>query len=315
MAGGWCWFDQVLVMDRSGLRQTIAPGKVPADILNRITAPRAPIAGLGMDQPRLMGILNVTPDSFSDGGQYRARDAAIAHGRAMVRDGADIIDIGGESTRPGAKFVPADAEIARIVPVIKEIADKTSVPVSIDTRKTDVAQAALDAGGAIINDVSALSYAPDLAQLVAQTGTPICLMHAQGDPETMQNSPSYENVLLDVYDFLEQRIELAVSAGIAREKIIVDPGIGFGKTVEHNLALLQGLGLFHALGCPVLLGASRKGFIGKIGGAPDGAARMPGSLAVTLAGIAKGVQIARVHDIAETRQAVKLWSAATGMGQ
>ena len=271
------------------------------------------MAGLAMDCPRLMGILNVTPDSFSDGGLFDSDAAAISHARDMIQNGADIIDIGGESTRPGADFVSADLEIERTVPVIQSIRNGGTVPVSIDTRKGDVARAALAAGASMVNDVSALSYDAELSEIIANAGVPICLMHTQGDPKTMQDSPEYEDVLLDVYDYLASRLEAAISAGIARANIIIDPGIGFGKTLADNLALLRGLSLFHSLGCSIMLGASRKRFIGTLGDAPEARSRLPGSLAVALAGIAQGVQITRVHDIAQMRQALTLWAAATGV--
>ena len=268
-----------------------------------------------MEWPRLMGILNVTPDSFSDGGQYDSKAAAIGHARDMIQNGADIIDIGGESTRPGAEFVPADLEIERTIPVIRNILRQSAVPVSIDTRKGKVARAALTAGASMVNDVSALNYDAELSEIIADIGVPVCLMHAQGDPKSMQDRPEYEDVLLDVYEYLAGRIDAAVSAGIARSNIIIDPGIGFGKTLDHNLALLRGLSLFHSLGCVIILGASRKRFIGILGKEPEPRSRVPGSIAVALAGIAQGVQITRIHDIAQTRQALTLWAAATGVRQ
>lgn len=309
LAGGWSWFSHVEVLER-GRPPTMVPARDLSDaIAHRLTAPRPDVAGLSMDIPRLMGILNVTPDSFSDGGRYLDPGAAIVQARAMAA--ADILDIGGESTRPGAVTVPEAEEIARTAPVISAIRSEWPGPISIDTRKAAVAQAALDAGADVINDVAALTYDPAMAGLCAESGAPVCLMHAQGDPETMQDAPHYNDVLLDVYDWLEARVRAAEAAGIPRERIVVDPGIGFGKTVQHNLALLSGLSLFHGLGCPLLLGASRKRFIGTLGGAEMATERMPGSVAVALAGIAQGVQIVRVHDIVETRQAVTLWRAAT----
>ncbi|MEZ5778272.1 MAG: dihydropteroate synthase [Paracoccaceae bacterium] len=313
LAGGWCWFDRVEVLSRDGSKGLIAADDLPPDARDRLTAPRAAFAGLTLDRPRLMGILNVTPDSFSDGGRFHAATAAMAHGKAMAEAGADLLDIGGESTRPGSADVATGEEIARTVPVIRALREGgVSIPVSIDTRKRDVAAAALDAGAAIVNDVAALRYDPELARLVADRGVPICLMHAQGDPATMQVDPKYHDVLLDVFDFLVERIDAAVAGGIPRDRIVVDPGIGFGKTVAHNLALVRGLSLFHSLGCPVLLGASRKRFIGRIaGGAADANAdlRIPGTVAVTLAGLSQGVQLHRVHDIVEAKQALRLWQA------
>jgi len=315
IAGGWCWFDHAEQIERDGSRRLIPASEVPRDVAKSISSPRAAIAGLAMEWPRIMGILNVTPDSFSDGGQYDSEAAAIDHARDMIQNGADIIDIGGESTRPGAEFVPADLEIERTIPVIRNIRRESAVPVSIDTRKGKVARAALTVGASMVNDVSSLNYDAELSEIIADVGVPVCLMHAQGDPKSMQDRPEYENVLLDVYDHLESRIEAAITAGIARANIIIDPGIGFGKTPAHNLALLRGLSLFHSLGCVIILGASRKRFIGIISKEPEARSRTFGSIAVALAGIAQGVQITRVHDIAQTRQALTLWAAATGMRQ
>jgi dihydropteroate synthase len=259
-----------------------------------------------------MGILNVTPDSFSDGGLFEDPSVAVAHAREMQTAGVDIIDIGGESTRPGAAVVPVAQEIARTAPVIAAIRTQSAVPISIDTRKAPVAQAAIAAGAGLINDVAALGFDPDLARVAVDAGVPVCLMHAQGDPATMQHDPRYDDVLLDVYDFLAARVAVAEAAGIPRDRIVVDPGIGFGKTVAHNLALLGGLALFHGLGCPILLGASRKRFIGTIAGADNAADRVAGSVAVAVHGVRQGVQILRVHDTYETRQAVDLELAING---
>ncbi|MBZ4689089.1 MAG: Dihydropteroate synthase [Cereibacter sp.] len=310
LAGGPCWFDRVELMER-GRAPVVAPASEVAD-LSALTAARPTLAGLGMDRPRLMGILNVTPDSFSDGGRFAAPEQALAQARAMAAE-ADILDIGGESTRPGAAEVAMAEEIRRTAPVIAALREAgLRAPVSIDTRKAAVAEAALAAGGDIVNDVSAMAFDPAMAAAVARSGAPVCLMHARGTPETMAGETGYADVLLDVYDYLNERIEAAVAAGIARERIIVDPGIGFAKTAEQNLALIRRLSLFHALGCPVLLGASRKRFIGALGGAEQADRRMPGSVAVALAGAAQGAQILRVHDVAETRQALRLWQAMNG---
>ena len=309
LAGGWCWFDRVEVLSRDAAPRIIAASDLPADVRDRLTAPRPAMAGLDMTRPRIMGILNVTPDSFSDGGAFVARDAAIAHALAMQADGAEIIDIGGESTRPGAALVPDDEEAARVVPVIAGLRARSAIAISVDTRKAAVARAAVAAGASLVNDVSAMTWDAGMAQAVATSGRPVCLMHAQGDPATMQAAPRYDDVLLDVYDHLAARIAVAEAAGIARDRIVVDPGIGFGKTQDHNLALLRRLSLFHALGCPVLLGASRKRFIGTITGRDVAADRMAGSLSVTLAGIAQGVQIHRVHDIKDTKAACAMMQA------
>lgn len=312
LAGGPYWFREVAVLQRGGATQIVPALDVPPATLARLTAPRAAVAGLTMDCARIMGILNVTPDSFSDGGDHADPDAAVARALAMQQDGAEIIDIGGESTRPGAVTVSETQEIDRTAPVIAAIRAQSDVAISVDTRKSAVAQAAIAAGASMVNDVAAFSYDPALADVTAASGLPVCLMHAQGDPATMQNNPVYDDVLLDVYDFLNARIAQAEAAGIAREAIVVDPGIGFGKTQDHNLILLRNLSLFHALGCPILLGASRKRFIGTIGGGQDAKDRVAGSVAVALYAVSQGVQILRVHDTFATRQALALAAAISG---
>ncbi|WP_022702805.1 dihydropteroate synthase [Pseudorhodobacter ferrugineus] len=268
------------------------------------------ICGLTLDRPRIMGIVNVTPDSFSDGGDVTTVQAAVA--RAAAMQAADILDIGGESTRPGAETVSMAEEISRVAPAIRAIRDAGIItPISIDTRKAAVAEAALEAGADMVNDVSAFRYDPELADLVAARGVPVCLMHSKGDPATMQHDPHYVDVVQEVMDHLAERLEFAASRGIARAGVILDPGIGFGKTLAHNLALLAELPRLHDLGAPVLLGASRKKFIGTIGGAEVAKDRMPGSIAVALHGAAMGVHILRVHDVPETAQALALWRAIT----
>lgn len=287
-------------------------GDLDAGPRDRLSQPAPDICGLRADRPLVMGILNVTPDSFSDGGRHFALEDAVARARVMAGE-ADILDIGGESTRPGAREVPVEEEIARVAPVIRAIrAAGIATPISIDTRKAAVAAAALEAGGDLVNDVTALRFDPEMAAVVADHGATVCLMHSVADPETMQQHASYEDVVREVYDHLAERMEAAAAAGIAPEKMIVDPGIGFGKVLEHNLDLLRQLSVFHGLGAPILLGASRKRFIGTISGAEEASARMPGSLAVALHGAAQGVQILRVHDTGETRQALRLWSAIAG---
>lgn len=311
LAGGPLWFSQAERLER-GRPAEVVPATEAGAALEAICAPRADFAGLAMDRPQVMGILNVTPDSFSDGGRFLDPDAARMQARALA-EGADMLDIGGESTRPGSAPVPVDEEVARTAPVIRALRDGgLRLPISVDTRKAAVAAAALEAGAQVVNDVAALTFDPALGPLVADRGAPVILMHHQGTPETMQDAPSYDDVLLDVYDWLAERVAATEALGIARSRIMVDPGIGFGKTQDHNLALLRGLSLFHGLGCPVLLGASRKRFIGAIGGAVEARDRMPGSVAVALAGVAQGVQMVRVHDVAETRQALRLWQAVNG---
>lgn len=271
-------------------------------------APRAPGPA-----PLIMGILNVTPDSFSDGGQYVERDVAVAQGYKLAASGADILDIGGASTRPGAEPVPADEEIRRVLPVIEGL-QGLGVPLSIDTNSAAVMAGATRAGARIINDVSALTGEEMSLAAARDSGAAIVLMHAQGDSRTMQKNPHYDNVLLDVYDYLEGRIEACLTAGIPRDRLAVDPGIGFGKTLEHNLALLAGLSLFHGLGVPLLVGVSRKSFIGRLSGASDPAARLPGSLAAQLQAVLQGAQIIRVHDVAEMAQAQKVFCAIMQAG-
>lgn len=304
LAGGWVRFSRLERLARNEAPQIV--DDAPEAVIAALTAPRSPVLGLTMDVPRIMGIVNVTPDSFSDGGRWTA-DGGIAHGRGLIAEGADLLDIGGESTRPGAAEISAPDEIARILPAVGTLA--AAAPVSIDTRKAAVARAAVAAGAGMINDVSGLDFDPGMAAAIADTGAAVCIMHAQGLPETMQADPRYDDVLLDVYDALAERVARAEAAGIARARLVIDPGIGFGKTETHNLALLQRISLFHGLGLPVLLGVSRKGFVGRIGGAGTAGARDPGSLAVTLAAAAQGIQIHRVHDAAGTRQGLALWRA------
>ena len=311
LAGGWGWFTQAEALARGGTPRIVSADDIPAAILDRLSAPRPAIARLSLDRPRIMGILNTTPDSFSDGGDHTATRDAIAAGQRMHAAGADIIDIGGESTRPGAKTVATEEEIARTAPVISALrAAGVTLPLSVDTRKTLVAQAAIAAGADLVNDVSGFTFDPQLAPFCADRQVPVCVMHAQGDPETMHLDPRYDNVLLDVYDALDRQIAALETAGLPRAAILADPGIGFGKTQEHNLALLARISLFHGLGTPILLGASRKRFIGTLGDAPEPKDRTAGSIAVALAGISQGVQMVRVHDVAETRQALTLWHAA-----
>ncbi|MFP4239610.1 dihydropteroate synthase [Rhodosalinus sp.] len=308
LAGGPAWFVEAECLSRDAPPRLVSAAEIPDDWRGRLSAPRTPLAGLSLDRPRIMGILNVTPDSFSDGGEHLDAEVAVRRARAMAGAGADLIDVGGESTRPGARPLPEADEIARVAPVLSAL-PKLGLPVSIDTRKAAVARAAAEAGAVIVNDVSALTFDPSLVGFCSEARLPVILMHAQGDPETMQDDPRYDDVLLDVFDGLAARIAVAEAAGIPRDRLVADPGIGFGKTLAHNLALIRGIALFHGLGVPVLLGASRKGFIGRISGAAGGAARAPGSVAVALRAVAEGVQLLRVHDVAETAQALALWRA------
>lgn len=257
-----------------------------------------------------MGVINVTPDSFSDGGRFLAVDAAVAHGLDLIAQGADLLDIGGESTRPGADEVSADEEIARTVPVITALRAATDRPISIDTRKPVVAEAAVRAGADIWNDVTALSGDPHALGTAARLGVSVVLMHMQGQPQTMQVDPRYDDVVVEVCAYLGERAKLAMAAGVAREAISLDPGIGFGKTLDHNLALLSHLDALVGLGFPVVLGVSRKRFIQALDpSATEPTDRLGGSIAAALAGARAGVDVLRVHDVAQTAQALAVWRA------
>jgi dihydropteroate synthase len=256
----------------------------------------------------IVGILNVTPDSFSDGGRYLGAEAAVVRGIDMAGEGADIIDIGGESTRPGALAVSVQEEIERVIPVIRGLRRAISKPISVDTYKADVAGSALDAGADLVNDISALRFDPAMASLVAREKIPLVLMHMQGTPRTMQVRPHYRNVLAEVGEFLRSRMEFAIQAGVGPEQIILDPGIGFGKELDHNLTVLRGLSALGSLGRPLLVGLSRKTFIGKIlDVGPEG--RLEGSLAAAVAAVLRGANLLRVHDVRETHQALRVADA------
>jgi dihydropteroate synthase len=257
----------------------------------------------------LMGIVNVTPDSFYDGGKRFSTERAAADALEMVDSGAEVLDIGGESTRPGARPVPLEEELRRVLPVITELRKNSNVPISIDTYKEAVARAALEAGADIVNDISALRFDPAMATLVASEKVPLILMHMQGVPRTMQVEPHYQDVVREVQDFLAERIHAAKEAGIPRARIIVDPGIGFGKTLAHNLALLKDLESFNSLGQPLLVGISRKAFIGKILNAAGPEERLEGSLAAAVAAVLSGANIVRAHDVSETYRALRVADA------
>ena len=262
-----------------------------------------------LSRPLVMGILNCTPDSFSDGGVFLARDAALAHARAMVAEGADIIDVGGESTRPGAPPVAAEEEIARVVPVIEQLAREIDVPISIDTSKPEVMRAACAAGATFINDVRALREDGALA-VAANLKVPVCLMHMQGEPRTMQQHPRYRDVVTEVRDFLSARAEAALAAGVPRAGVVLDPGFGFGKTAEHNLQLLRGLRAIADLGFPVLVGLSRKSMIGQLLGLPV-ERRLHASVALALLAVQNGATILRVHDVGPTVEALRMQHAVS----
>lgn len=317
LAGGTISFRSVEVTDRSGRRE-ITPVSEWAgsagQISEMMTSRRAFIAGLPADRSLVMAVLNVTPDSFSDGGDLDQGADMLAGARKMAAEGADIWDVGGESTRPGSDPVSTDEELQRVIPAITALSEEGTLPISIDSRKPEVFEQAIAAGASIINDVSALTWSADAPAVAAKMTTPVILMHAQGDPKTMQDEPRYNNVLLDVYDWLEERIEACAAAGIDRSRLVVDPGIGFGKNLEHNLALLGGLTLFHGLGSPVLLGVSRKSFIHKLHPSADPKGRLGGSLAAVLAGRAQGAQIFRVHDVHQTVEALAVAEAVAKAG-
>lgn len=315
IGGGWSGFSLVEIIERSGVNvrrewrsyediSQSAEGLI-AQKLALVEKPVNDIAGFSAVDPRvqIMGIVNVTPDSFSDGGQFLKTARAIEHAEMMVQNGADLVDIGGESTRPGAEKVSLHEEMSRVIPVVSTLAD-AGLGVSIDTRNAEIMTKAAKAGAILLNDVTALTHCDDSVEVAARLQLPVCLMHAQGTPETMQDNPSYDDVVLDVYDYLAERIEVCQRAGIAADRIMVDPGIGFGKTVKHNLALLDQISIFHALGVAVLLGASRKSFIGAVSGEKDAANRLAGSISVAVNAARAGVQFLRVHDVAETRQAL-----------
>lgn len=277
----------------------------------RLIAPRPTLAPDAGARPLVMGIVNVTPDSFSDGGVFASAREAIDHAFRLIDDGADILDIGGESTRPGSDPVPLEVERERVLPVLEALRG-VPVLVSLDTRKAALMREAAGLGVDMINDVSALTYDGDAAAALADQSSSVVLMHAKGDPKTMQDAPRYDDVALEVYDMLAERIAAAEAAGIARARLIVDPGIGFGKSFDHNLQLMRQLALFHGLGVTLMLGASRKGFVGHVTGVKVAADRVAGSVAMALAGVAQGAQILRVHDVAATNQALAAWCAATG---
>jgi len=322
LAGGLSWFASVELLKLDDFDRRISSDLLPVEGIesrfdedmatqwSALTDIRSPLQ-LGartvrLDQPQVMGIVNATPDSFSDGGLFADANAAAEAGADMASQGAAIIDVGGESTRPGAKPVWEGEEIERIGPIVRQLT-AGGAAVSIDTRKADVMTAALEAGARLINDVSALTYDDRSANIVAAAGAPVVLMHHKGKPETMQDDPRYDDVLVEIYQWFEDRIAAAVEAGIARDKILIDPGFGFGKNVAHNLELMNGLALFHSLGCPIVVGASRKRTIGALSGEVPSDKRLGGSIAFALKAAEQGAQIVRVHDVFETVQALRIW--------
>ena len=317
LAGGWARFTDMDVVQRHAdggysicrmglddLLQAADDRNLASAVMDRLLAPRDPFAGLSMTAPRLMGILNVTPDSFSDGGRHNAPVRAIAAARAMQDAGAAIIDIGGESTRPGAAPVTRNQELARVLPVLAGLRDSGAV-LSIDTRHAEVMRRAVAGGAGIINDVGALR-GDGAVDAAAAAGVPVVMMHMQGTPETMQADPQYGFAPVEILEFLEARIQAAEAAGIPRALMAIDPGYGFGKTVTHNLQLINWTAMLHMLGVPILIGASRKSSIAKISAGEDADQRLPGSLALAMAALRQGAQMLRVHDVGETMQAVKV---------
>jgi dihydropteroate synthase len=321
LAGGMSWFAAVELIRIDGDRRVSTELVSVENIEQRfddamaaqwqaLTAARPPLQ-LGprtvrLDQPQVMAVVNATPDSFSDGGQFADAAEAAEAGARMSAEGAAIVDVGGESTRPGARSIWEGDEIERVAPVIRQLA-AGGTAVSVDTRKADVMTAAIEAGAHMINDVSALTYDARSAEVAAGLKVPVVLMHHQGAPEVMQEDPRYDDVLVQVYLWLEERIAAAVGAGVPREQILIDPGFGFGKKVSHNLELMNGLALFHSLGCPLVVGASRKRTIGALSGEAPADKRLGGSIAFGLKSVEQGAQIVRVHDVFETVQALRIW--------
>ena len=315
------WFAAVDLISVEGSRR-VSTELAPVEALEKrlddelapqwaaLTAARPPLQlgdrTIRLGQPQVMAIVNTTPDSFSDGGQFADSAAAAEAGARMAADGAAIIDIGGESTRPGARSIWEGDEIERVVPVIRQLAS-AGTAVSVDTRKADVMTPAIQAGARMINDVSALTYDARSTEVAASLGVPVVLMHHRGAPDVMQDDPRYDDVLVEVYLWLEERIAAAVDGGVARDRILIDPGFGFGKNVGHNLELMNGLALFHSLGCPLVVGASRKRTIGALSNEAPADRRLGGSIAFAMKAVEQGAQILRVHDVFETVQALRVW--------
>jgi dihydropteroate synthase len=321
LAGGLSWFaavELIRIEGHSRVSTELVPVEGVEDSFDEdmaaqwqaLTTPRPPLQlgerTIRLDQPQVMAIINATPDSFSDGGQFADAPAAAEAAARMSAEGAAIIDVGGESTRPGARSIWEGDEIERVAPVIRQLA-AAGTAVSCDTRKADVMTAAVEAGARMINDVSALTYDARSAEVAAGLNVPVVLMHHQGPPEVMQDDPRYDDVLVEVYLWLDERIDAAVQAGVRRAHILIDPGFGFGKNVGHNLELMNGLALFHSLCCPLVVGASRKRTIGALSGEATADKRLGGSIAFAMKAAEQGVQILRVHDVLETVQALKIW--------
>ena len=320
LAGGPIAFTagEIFLAGRDAVHVCVAPlpeltewarsegGGVEASVaaaLERLTGRRPPFAGLTLDRPRIVGVVNVTPDSFSDGGDFADPQIAAAYGKSLFEAGADMIEIGGESSRPGARETPADEELERVLPVVRALT-AAAIPVAVDTRRAVVMAAVLEAGAAVVNDITALGDDAAAPACVAGHGGAAILMHMQGRPRTMQDDPIYAHAPYEILRFLKRRVAACEAAGIPRSRLAVDPGIGFGKTDTHNLQVLGSAALFHGLGCAVVVGASRKSFIGRLADEPSPKARLPGSIAALAMAVSQGVQLHRVHDVAETRQAL-----------
>ena len=315
-------FTEIEVIERDANREArslrrhadLAASTDPAiaAALARIAAPRAGVAGFAMDRTLIMGIVNVTPDSFSDGGTYADTTSAVEHGRSLAAAGAAILDVGGESTRPYSEPVPVEEERRRAIPVVAALAE-SGYCVSADSRKAAILEAAVAAGARMLNDVSALTHDAASLDAAARSGLPIVLMHALSDPRTMQDDPRYRDVALDIYDYLAARLDACEAHGIARDRLIADPGIGFGKTHEHNMDLMRQISLFHGLGVPLLIGASRKGFIGTLTGETVAGRRDAGSVGAALVAAMQGAQIIRVHDVRASFHALHVWAGSFGL--
>ncbi|MEM1199513.1 MAG: dihydropteroate synthase [Pseudomonadota bacterium] len=314
LAGGPVRFSHVEIISRVDNSRTlisyqdVAASRETAiqEALAALEETRAPLSGLDLTSPKIMGIVNVTPDSFSDGGEFHDHSDAIAQAIQAAEDGAHILDIGGESTRPGSDPVDEVTECARVLPVIEALSGR-GTPISCDTRKSSVMRKAMAAGAHIINDISSLTYDPDARATAAELAAPVILMHSKGEPKVMQDAPAYNDVCLEVFDELSANIEACVDAGIPRAKIVADPGIGFGKTFTHNLELINDLAVFHGLGVALMLGVSRKGFLGALTGVTEARDRAVGSVSAALSGLARGVQLFRVHDVKQTAEAFAVW--------
>ena len=310
LADGWAHFSTVEVLSRERIIEIMPAKDLPISVLRTLTKKRPDLLNLSFSKPHIMGILNMTPDSFSDGGQLINEKVALKKAFGMIDCGVSLLDIGGESTRPGAENIKISEEKNRVLPIIKAIRyAKITTPISVDTRKSEVFSSSLDVGSDILNDVSSMVFDEHLKNIVKKKQTPVCVMHSKGTPKNMKDYSKYDNVLLDVYDYLENIVDKYTKIGIPKSNIIIDPGIGFAKVLKQNLIILKGLSIFHGIGCPILLGASRKKFIGTIGMEENPLNLNAGSITVGLEALNQGVQILRVHDVSQTMQALRLWKS------